>query len=144
MKRRTDLKPQDILKTRIKKGRMFLGPPYAGCFGGMMPCILHSRRSGLYLVGLEMFVTELAPRLWYWEGKRIYFMDETARKRRDRRRAVWVFKTAKPAKKRFLAMCEEVEEYNRRAREKAREAMKKLESDDPSVRIEGALALNDL
>lgn len=121
----------------LRRGKAFVGPEAFGCCNtGTRPIILHSKATGLWLVGPELAVDEARSAVCFGaeRGKRtLVRMGKT----------VHIYKTRGPAVKRFQDNVDEQRAMNERLKASYDAAADDARSADPETAIAGALALSD-
>lgn len=128
---------QKITVPTLRKGKAFMGPEAFGCCNtGTRPIILHSRSTGLWLVGPENAVDEVRTAVCFGgnQGKRtLVRMGKT----------VHIYKTRGPAVRRFQDNVDEQWAMNLRLKAGYDDAAADARSADPETAIAGAIALSD-
>ena len=128
---------QKITVPTLRKGKAFVGPEAFGCCNtGTRPMSLHSRATGLWLVGPELAVDEAR--------SAVCFGAERAKRTLVRMgKTVHIYKTRGPAVKRFQDNVDEQRAMNERLKASYDAAADDARSADPEAAIAGALALSD-
>lgn len=102
----------NLVVPRLTKGKGVRGPEFYGCCNtGLAPVIVHSKVAGRYLVGPELYASEL---------QYTFQIFKNPRKRKfvfDGNRTVHAFKTRKAAVELFHEQCDAVAEQNNRIRQ---------------------------
>lgn len=133
-----DSPDEEIIKQMgpIRRKTGYKGPEPYGCFNTGRAAVIYKALSGYIFVGYDINISD---------ARHAMLFDSNKGKRSigSGRDKVWVFKTPRPAIRKFLDMVREQLKWNREQLEEHKAAIAKANSSNPEERVAGAMALLD-